>query len=136
MIEMTPCVDDQGRPDVQVDVYNGNYDFYLEKRLNPVGSVKEPEQASAPAAKASSSSVNYRSRQQKNEEIQHKLALKALEERITQAEEAAAALEQEIQKPEIAVNYAIMTEKCAALEKTRELLNQLYQEWEELFESV
>ena len=133
MIEMTPCVDSQGRPDVQVDVYNGNYDFYLEKRLNPNGPVKEPDKA--PALPQKPASAGYRSRQQKNEEIQRKQAFKALEERITQTEEEIACLEEEIQRPEIASDYAVMTEKCAALEETRELLNQLYEDWESFFEA-
>ena len=134
MIEMTPCVDAEGRPDVRVDVYNGNYDYYLEKHLHTADAVEEPERAPTPVQKSSAASNGYRSRQQKNEEIQRKLALKTMEERIIQTEEAIAALEEEIQQPEIAADYAVMTQKCATLEETRTLLNELYQEWEKLCE--
>lgn len=119
-----------------IEIFDGNYDYYREKRA--ILDAKEAEEEAARkqqerAERAQQSKERaYRSRKQKSEEAALRRQVKALEEEIFSLEEQQAALEEEITKPEIYEDYPVMSEKCALLEQVKNLTAQKYEEWEEL----
>ena len=119
-----------------IEIFDGNYDYYREKRAALDAKLAEEETARKQAEREErakqSQERSYRSRKQKNEEAALRRELKALEEEIFSLEEQQATLEEEITKPEVFQNYAVMSEKCALLEQVKTQAAKKYEVWEEL----
>lgn len=119
-----------------IEIFDGNYDYYREKRAALDAKLAEEETARKQAEREErakqSQERSYRSRKQKNEEAALRRELKALEEEIFSLEEQQATLEEEITKPEVFENYAVMSEKCALLEQVKTQAAKKYEVWEEL----
>lgn len=119
-----------------IEIFDGNYDYYREKRAALDAKLAEEETARKQAEREErakqSQERSYRSRKQKNEEAALRRELKALEEEIFSLEEQQATLEEEITKPEVFENYAVMSEKCALLEQVKKQAAKKYEVWEEL----
>ncbi len=116
-----------------VEVFNGNYDYYLEKQQE-----KAALQAAQPAVKQEKEEKvvsGYRTKQQKAEEAQRRARLRQVETRVEELEQEIAAIEESLQHPErFEGGYREMEEECERLDSLREELNQRMEEWLELGE--
>ena len=107
-------------------VYDGKYDYYLEKHKEIVA---EPTEK-----KAEKANDFYRSKKDRAAQTKRKNDLRKTEEEIGKAEEEIAMLQGEIASPEIASDFEALKEKCDCLESLQSKLNDLYETWEALQE--
>lgn len=104
-------------------VYNGNFDYYLER---------SKQVAVQPEVKAEPKKENqtyYRSKQQRSEDAKRRNRINALEKLMAEAEEEIASLQEEIGSPEIASDYALLAEKCDRLEQVKQQNEEYMEEW-------
>lgn len=143
MLELTPD---------GVTGYLGNYDDYVEKKLELAEieqQRREAEAAKSKAAKAAGSASAGQSdtaeqaasgssyeagKQAKREERSRQRKLEQLEELIARLEGEIGELESELTLPEVYNNYVLVQEKNALLEEKRAQLSDSYEQWEELAE--
>ena len=113
-----------------VKVYPGRFDDYLEQ------TERERQQMQAEAVKTppKPSAGGYRSREQKNLELQCKQRIKQLEELIAQGEQRVSELEQEMTQEDIFSDYQKMAEKCTELEELKAKISSYTDEWLNLAE--
>lgn len=118
-----------------VEVFKGNYDYYLEK---------QQEKAASAASQAQTREVRpdkpapsgYKTKQQKAEEAKRRARLREVENRVEELEKEIAAVEESLQHPDqFAGGYREMEEECERLDSLREELNQRMEEWLELGDS-
>lgn len=116
--------------------YLGNYDYYLEKKADLEQSRLSPDSDTAPLAEAVSenkldwqSQKELQARQRKKENDRKKC-----EEKISDLEMRISLINDEMQKPEIAVNAAKLQELSQALTSLDKQLSELYELWENLAE--
>lgn len=118
-----------------VEVFKGNYDYYLEK---------QQEKAANAASQAQTREVRpdkpapsgYKTKQQKAEEAKRRVRLREVENRVEELEKEIAAVEESLQHPDqFAGGYREMEEECERLDSLREELNQRMEEWLELGDS-
>lgn len=109
--------------DEGMKIYDGNYDFYLEKKANETVVSVPKETVITNAAKGFYRSKEDRARAAK---------LKKIEKEIEETEEKISILESEIADPEIGSNFELLNEKCNLLEEMKNSLNILYEKWEEI----
>ena len=112
--------------------YNGNYDYYLEKKevLSPLEAAPSKIQT-AP----SESKVDWK--QQKEEQARLRKRendLKKCEDKIAALEEKQKELEEQMSDPAIATNVAKLQELSKAQQEVADTLSLLYEEWETLAE--
>jgi len=107
------------------NIYDGNYDYYLEKRVDKPKEVtlkQEPEEKN----------VYYRSKKDRANEVRIKKMIAKTEDEIAEIEDAIEILTKEISSGEIASDYELLTQKCSELEELKAKLNEKYTLWEEL----
>jgi len=114
--------------------YPGNYDYYLAKKAeNASPAVDSP----APQKQPTAAAADWKARKEEQARRRKCLSdLKKAEDRIAGLEEENAALQEQLQDPQIAcdhVRLAEISEKSAALEKE---LEELYASWEALSEEA
>ncbi len=104
---------------------DGNYDTYVQQR---------EEQATAKAVQPSKPTTNdYKLRkEQAREERLRKSRLKKVEEEIARLEAENEEVQQKLSDPEIAGDYEKLLELTEQLNNNKNLLEELYGEWEEL----
>lgn len=107
--------------------YAGDYNYYLSKREEI--SVRKVEET--PSKDKGASDYANRKAQQSLKRKQ-KARLLRLEEEIHQTEQQLTALQAELENPEIAGDYVILTEKTQQLNELSVQLDALYTEWTEL----
>ena len=105
-------------------IYDGKYDYYLEKHKEDAPSSTEK--------KSEKANEFYRSKKDRAEETKRKNDLKKTEAEIEKIEGEIAVLQEEIASPDIASDFAKLKEKCDLLEEKEAILNELYEKWEEL----
>ncbi len=111
-----------------VNVYDGRFDDYLQKRVvsAPCVTVKQ---------KDSENKQNYyRSQKQRSEEVKLKKRIRDLENSIEEMEEKVSILENEIALPEISSDFELLTKKCEELEEIKNALALAVDEWAQLSE--
>ena len=106
-------------------IYEGNYDYYLENKIEVA---KEPVIKKETKEKES----YYRSKKDRAEEVRISNLIKKTEKEIEELEEQITTLTKEISDESISSNYELLSKKCEELDKTKELLNEKYNLWEEL----
>ncbi len=106
-------------------IYEGNYDYYLENKIEVA---KEPFIKKETKEKES----YYRSKKDRAEEVRISNLIKKTEKEIEELEEQITALTKEISDESISSDYELLSKKCEELDKTKELLNEKYNFWEEL----
>lgn len=116
--------------------YLGNYDYYLEKKEALTQSC--PSSPSGPSSKAETASENKLDWQAKKE-LQAKQRKKEndrkkCEEKITDLEIQITEINKEMEKPEVAVDAAMLQELSAKQEELNTQLLELYDLWETLAE--
>ncbi|WP_339222598.1 ABC-F family ATP-binding cassette domain-containing protein [Paenibacillus sp. FSL H8-0332] len=128
-----------------IDQYLGNYDDYIEKKLE-LKAIAE-EEAELAAAKSSRSadseatsaekggSLSYEAdKQAKREERNRLRRISELEENIAKLEEAISGIEHEMTKPEVYQDYMALQEHESELKDKKRELGDLFSEWEKLAE--
>ncbi len=117
-----------------VEVFKGNYDYYLEKQQQK----EQLRQAAATTEKKAAPSGNqsgYRSKQQRAEDAQRRAKIRELEKEMETLEGQIAEIEEHLLHPEIFENdYQKMQEECALLETLKQKLNDSTDLWVELSE--
>lgn len=114
-----------------VTIYNGNYDYYMERQqmMSQSGNGEAvPEKAAKPAASS------YRSKEQRRIEAQRKARIRELEELIAWLEKETAVLQDELTQEEVYTDYQLATEKTVKIEENSAKLEECYAEWETLQE--
>lgn len=106
-------------------IYEGNYDYYLENKIEVA---KEPVIKKETKEKES----YYRSKKDRAEEVRISNLIKKTEKEIEELEEQITTLTKEISDESISSDYELLSKKCEDLDKTKELLNEKYNLWEEL----
>jgi ATP-binding cassette subfamily F protein 3 len=121
----------------QINIYDGNYDFYLEQKA--IAQQKEAEekalQAAAPVEKEGAK-IYYRSKEQRREDTKKRTRLRNLEQSLEQLDDDIAAVEQSIADPANANDFTLLTEQCSRLEALKQLHDQTMEEWLILAEEV
>jgi ATP-binding cassette subfamily F protein 3 len=113
--------------------YIGNYDYYLEKK-DELTRIYAPQTAQAEADKPIKTENKLDWKQQKEEQAKARKKaneLKKTEDAIEEAEGEIAKLEEELSDPAIASNSAELNRITAELAKKKEMLDALYEQWEE-----
>lgn len=107
--------------------YAGDYAYYLSKRTALIES--KPEKV-LPKDNGAADYANRKAQQ--SLQRKQKTRLLRLEESIHKTEQQLAALQAELENPEIAEDYVILTEKTQQLNDLTVQLDALYTEWTEL----
>ena len=120
----------------QMDLYNGNFDYYLERSaiLNEQRAAEKAAEKQE-ARQSEGAAQYYRSKQQRSEDAKRKRQLKELEETIAAFEGQITALEAEIADPETGADFQLLQEKCLQLEEIKNQLSESMDRWLELSES-
>ena len=122
--------------DSGVRSFEGGFDDYV--RVISDEQKAAQEQAAAEKRRQAEESYEqrrqngYRSKQQRAEAAKRRQRVKELEAEIEQLESEIAALEEEISSPEVAADFALMTEKCSRLEQARAEVEEKMEEWASL----
>lgn len=113
--------------------YDGNYDYYLEKKkeIQP----QKSENKAVNAEKQSRENVYFRSKEDRKKEVKRKNDIKALEKEIEEKEILSEELQNELSDPALASDFEALNEKCNKLEEIKNDLNILYEKWEELMQN-
>lgn len=110
--------------------YAGRFRDYIDKanlRPEKAPPKEKQEPADQPAAK-----TNYRSKEQRRQEVALKNAVAQLEKDIADTEAAIARLEEEMALPETMADFVRLDEICSGLEAHRTSLTQMMDDWVEL----
>ncbi len=109
-------------------LYNGNFDYYLEKSaIERACQVDEPQKKEQTEKKTST----YRSKEQRKADVKRKNEIASLEKQIEQCEAKIDEINLELMG-EKASDYEFMTQKCQELEQTKQLLDECMARWVEL----
>ncbi|PAD77705.1 ABC-F family ATP-binding cassette domain-containing protein [Paenibacillus campinasensis] len=127
-----------------VQHFLGNYDDYTEKKQELLDFNDEPSEPFArhsaktenkPEAPEKQGAVSFEAEKQaKREERSRKRKLASLEEQIHTLETEIAQIEEEMTRPEIFQDYVALQERQETVDNKKELLEQIFAEWESLLE--
>lgn len=124
IVELTPN---------HVRSFDGDFDFYIntitEEEKSTAERQAEEKRAAAAEEYNEKKQKQYRSKQQRADDAKRRQLMRDLENEIEQIEEQIAELEEEIASPEIAADFAIMTEKCSQLEALRAQADEKMEQW-------
>lgn len=107
--------------------YDGNYDQYLREKEKEQSSIIKEAKPAQPEEKK-----QYRTKQQRAEDVKRKNETKVLEARIEELERLIASLEEEISTPEVSGDFEKLTDACNKLEEYKNELNDCMDRWVEL----
>ncbi len=140
--------------------YQGNYDYYLEKQSDPSfdklkavsGSLShyygiEPKDETAGSVSCdrtegdktedTAAKLSFREQKERKQQLQKlKNQLSACEKDINAAETAISDMDEEMSRPEVAVNSARLNEISSKQMKVKERLDKLYADWERISEEI
>ena len=110
--------------------FAGSYDEYMayKSTLKTVEKKVEP----VPAPTSSQKDSYYRTKEERAADAKRRTRIKKIEEEISTLEEENERLNEELSNPEVTANFALLTEKCNRLEEIKNLLDELYAEYETL----
>lgn len=127
------------KPD-EINSYEGNFDAYSEA-VNNAEQIKAEEEAERKRdeeqkAYRENKAKQYRNKEQRAADAQKRNRVKELEKEIEETEILIFNLENEISDPEIASDYAKMSDKCRELEQAKTALDEKMDEWAVLSEQL
>lgn len=113
--------------------YIGNYDYYLEKHDVQMQTVSAAIETAVPDTKSESGKLEWRQKKEEQAKERKKAAqLKRTEDEIAKKEQQIEQLNEELNKPENAVNSAKLFKIHEELTEVTGVLEELYKLWEEL----
>ena len=129
IIEITP---------EEVRSFEGNFDSYArqsdEERRLAEQSDQLKKQEEQKREYLENKQKQYRSKEQRAADAKRRARIKELEKEIEETEITIFRLEQEIQEPETASDFSLMSEECTLLENLRAQLDEKMDEWAALEE--
>jgi ATP-binding cassette subfamily F protein 3 len=111
--------------------FNGSYDEYTAYKNTLKASV-QPTPTPSVSTKPDKNEGHYRSKEERAEDARRRTRIKKIEEEISALEEEDEELNAALATPEVAGNFALLTEKCTRLDEIKTLLDKLYEEYETL----
>lgn len=120
----------------RINVYEGNYDFYMEQKALEQQKLAAEKAAAGSAAEKEGSKIYYRSKEQRREDAKKRSSLKQLEETLEQLDEQISSAEAAIADPANGSDFALLTEQCELLEQLKLKHEQSMEEWMILAEEV
>ncbi len=111
--------------------FNGTYDEYTAYK-NALKASIQPIPAPALSTKTDKAEGHYRTKEERAEDARRRTRIKKIEEEISALEEEDAQINAALATPEVAGNFALLTEKCNRLDEIKTLLDKLYAEYETL----
>lgn len=113
-------------------VFNGNYDEYnaYKTQLKEQVAWTEKQVQAVPTPTLSPATPSYRGKEERAAETKKRLRIKKIEEEISDLEAENAAINDELSTPQVAGNFALLTQKCNRLEEIKRRLDALYEEYE------
>ena len=106
------------------ELYNGNYDYYIEKRQ---AQLERQEQQAPPRVNL------YKLRKERESELRRmRTALRRLEEEIEAADARRGELEERLNSPEVSADYEELTRVTGELTELNSRSEELLMEWTEL----
>ena len=110
--------------------YTGSYDEYMAYKSLTKTVEKKVEQIPTPASSQKDS--YYRSKEERAADAKRRTRIKKIEEEISSLEEESESLNNDLADPSVTANFTLLTQKCNRLEEIKNLLDELYAEYETL----
>ena len=117
-----------------IHTYACGYEEYSEKKRDQraLAETAKKTVAAVPAPIKIAETPVYKSKEERKNEAKRRIRSKELETEIERLEEESEALGKALSTPEVATNFALLTEKCNRLEWVKNRLDELYAEYETL----
>ncbi len=119
-----------------VENFDGNFDSYMKtKREKEMATQKHEEQQKQELAKQEAQAKGvkaYRTKEQRNLEVQRRNRMKALETEIENLQNDLDSLQEEITKDEVYSDFKLIREKCTEIEYIKNLMDEKFEELIEL----
>ncbi len=114
--------------------FTGNYDEYTTYKTTLKAQEKATQPTPVPVANNSSAQKEnyYRSKEERAADAKRRARVKKIEEEIAALEEESERLNAELADPTVTGNFALLTEKCNRIEKIKDRIDDLYEEYETL----
>ena len=112
--------------DGDLSLFKGDYEEFLAAKQ------AQKEKAQPVPAPTVSKNAGHRSKDERAQEAKKQTRQKQIEKQITALEEEENLLNEELSKPEVAGDFALLTQKCNRLEEIKKSLDTLYEEYETL----
>jgi ATP-binding cassette subfamily F protein 3 len=118
----------------KIHAYACSYNEYSEKKREEKALAELAQKAvqSVPAPTKSVEQPIYKSKEERKNETKRRIRAKEVEAEIERLEEENEMLGEEISSPEVASNFALLTEKCNRMNEIKDRLDELYAEYENL----
>ncbi|MEG2813673.1 MAG: ABC-F family ATP-binding cassette domain-containing protein [Oscillospiraceae bacterium] len=117
-----------------IEIYNGNFDFYLKQQKE--NNSKSKELSIASARPTQKDNQFYRSKEERRKVAQNKTLQKKYEQQISDLEKEIAIIEEEIASPETASDYAKLNNLCNTLKEKKEKHDEVFMALLELSEEL
>lgn len=117
--------------DGKIAEFKGTYEEYNAYKAAAKEAKETEEKAALPAAPKPKDG-GYRTKEERAAETKKRLRIKQLEEEISALESEESDINAQLALPEIAADYARLSERCKRLEEVKNILDKLYEEYEAL----
>lgn len=117
--------------DGKIAEFKGTYEEYNACKAAAKEAKETEEKAALPAAPKPKDG-GYRTKEERAAETKKRLRIKQLEEEISALESEESDINAQLALPEIAADYARLSERCKRLEEVKNILDKLYEEYEAL----
>ena len=107
----------------RLNIYEGNFDSYLEKKNQEIPVVTEIP------TKTKNENTSYKNKKQRSDDAKRRTRLKQLETEVATSEEKISSLEAEIANPENALLYEKLNDMCNELVTEKSHHEELLSEW-------
>ncbi len=114
--------------------YPGNYEAYRRAIAQPSVTATKQEELPKEAVPSASANAYHRSKKERAMQVQQKKKLAETEAEIARLEEENGTLQTEMSQPEVAGDYAQLSQLLAQLEENNQRLEELYDIWSQLQE--
>jgi ATP-binding cassette subfamily F protein 3 len=120
--------------DGKIHTYACSYEQYSEKKREEKAALESTSKVvqRTPAPTKAIETPVYKSKEERKNDAKRRIRTKELETEIEALEAESERLGEELSTPEIAGNFALLTEKCNRLEEVKNHLDALYEEYETL----